>query len=544
MSTWPGRSPPSSTWRRDRFAGELTRDGQHLRRQRHAGAGAGHARRSLRGRPIAFNPIGGSGSGYLYALTSNLSGGAIDSATGAYTAGATPNVTDVVTVTDGLGNTAMATITVGNGVFVTPASASTVPQGTVALSASGGSGTGYTFAVTTNASGGAVDPSSGRYLAGLVPSVTDSVTVTDSLGNTAIASIFVGAGVTLTAAGTTPPRGTLALSASGGSGSYPFTLQSNGSGASIVSTTGVYTAGAAGNTSDTVVATDSLGNLATLQIAVGAGVTITPSAPVVPPGGTLTFAASGGSGAGYVFSLTANGSGGVIDPASGVYLAGAVSDVDDAVTVTDSFGNTNVVDIVVGNGVGLSPHAPTVPPRGAVQFTAVGGSGAGYVFTLSAAPSGGTIDAGSGLYKAGPTPNVTDQVTVVDSLGKVASALITVGPGVTITPAATNVSPSSMLTFSVTGGSGGGYPVHLAPASGSGAMIDAAHGKHTPGGRDRRNHRRHPRHRRAGEQRHRHHLRRRGPDRLHRHRHRSAGRNRPGGGHRRRRPLLVRADHR
>ena len=430
---------------------------------------------------IAFNPIGGSGAGYVYALVSNLSGGAIDTATGAYTAGATPSVTDVVEVTDGLGNTAMATVTVGKGVFVTPASASTVPQGTVTLSASGGSGTGYAFTLTANASGGAVDPSSGRYLAGLTPSVTDSVTVTDSLGNTAIASIFVGAGVTLTAsAHTTPPRGTLALTAAGGSGSYTFTIQSNGSGATIVSTTGVYTAGAAGNTSDTVVATDSLGNLATLQISVGSGVVITPSAPVVPPGGSLTFVASGGSGAGFVFSLTSNGSGGVIDPASGVYLAGAVSDVDDVVTVTDSFGNINAVNIVVGNGVGLSPHAPTVPPRGTVQFTAVGGSGSGYVFTLSAAPSGGTIDASSGLYKAGPTPNVTDQVTVVDSLGKGASAQITVGAGVAITPAATNLSPSSTLAFSVTGGSGGGYQFTFS-SNGSGATIDAVHGDYQAG---------------------------------------------------------------
>jgi uncharacterized repeat protein (TIGR01451 family) len=430
---------------------------------------------------IAFNPVGGSGGGYVYTLTSNLSGGTIDAASGSYTAGSTPNVTDIVGVTDALGNTATATVTVGNGVFVTPASASTVPQGAVAFGASGGSGTGYTFTVTTNASGGAVDPSSGRYQAGLTPSVTDSVTVTDSLGNTALATIFVGAGVGVTAsANSTPPRGSVALMATGGSGSYTFTIQSNGSGASIVSTTGAYTAGAAPNTVDMVVATDSLGNLATLRIAVGPGVSIAPGAPVVPPGGTLTFTAGGGSGAGYFFTLTTNASGGGIDASTGVYLAGLLSDVDDAVTVTDSFGNTNVVSIVVGNGVGLSPHASTVPPRGTVQFTAVGGSGAGYLFTLGSAPSGGTIDASGGLYTAGPTPNVTDQVTVVDSLGKAATAQVTVGPGVTITPAATNVSPSSMLAFSVTGGSGSGYQFSFA-SNGSGGLLDAAHGTYQAG---------------------------------------------------------------
>jgi MYXO-CTERM domain-containing protein len=431
--------------------------------------------------PIAFSPVGGSGNGYVYALTSNLSGGTIDTATGAYTAGPTPNVTDTVGVTDSLGNSATAIVNVGNGVFVTPATASTVPQGTVTLSASGGSGAGYRFAVTTNASSASVDPSTGRYLAGLVPSVTDAVTVTDSLGNTATASIFVGAGVSLTAsATTTPPRGTLALTASGGSGSYTFTIQTDGSGATIVSTTGVYTAGATANTTDAVVATDSLGNVATFQIAVGPGVTITPSAPVVPPGGAVTFVATGGSGAGYIFTLTANGSGASIDAASGAYVAGVVSDVNDVVTVTDSFGNTNVVNIVVGNGVGLSPHAPTVPPRGTVQFVALGGSGMGYVFSLTVAPSGGTINAGSGLYTAGATPNATDQVTVVDSLGKTATAQVTIGLGVTITPAVTNIAPGSSLTFSVTGGSGGGYQFSFV-SNGSAGLLDAIHGTYQAG---------------------------------------------------------------
>jgi Domain of unknown function DUF11/Bacterial Ig-like domain (group 1) len=430
---------------------------------------------------IAFSPVGGSGAGYVYALTSNLSGGSINTTTGAYTAGATPNVTDIVGVTDSLGNTAMAIVTIGNGVFVTPASATTAPQGTVALSASGGSGTGYTFALTTNASGGTVDPSTGRYLAGVTPGVTDSVTVTDSLGNTAVATIVVGAGLTVTASvSTTPPRGTLALTALGGSGSYTFTIPSNGSGATIVSTTGLYTAGANGKTTDVVAATDTLGNVATFQITVGPGVTVTPAAPVLPPGGSVTFVASGGSGTGYVFSLTANGSGGSIDAASGAYLAGPTSSVNDVVTVTDSLGNTATVNIVVGNGVGLSPHAPTVSPRGTVQFSAVGGSGTGYVFSLVATPSGGTINAGSGLYTAGAIPNVTDQVMVIDSLGKSAATSVTVGPGVTITPAATNVAPSSTLTFSVTGGSGSGYRFAFT-ANGSGGTLDASSGNYQAG---------------------------------------------------------------
>lgn len=47
-----------------------------------------------------------------YAVTTNNSGGSINAATGLYTAGSTPNVTDTVTVTDLFGNTATATVNV------------------------------------------------------------------------------------------------------------------------------------------------------------------------------------------------------------------------------------------------------------------------------------------------------------------------------------------------------------------------------------------------------------------------------------------------
>jgi len=58
-----------------------------------------------------FTGLGGYGT-VSYALTTNNSGGSINSSTGVYTAGSTPSVTDVVTVTDSMGNTATATITV------------------------------------------------------------------------------------------------------------------------------------------------------------------------------------------------------------------------------------------------------------------------------------------------------------------------------------------------------------------------------------------------------------------------------------------------
>ncbi len=69
--------------------------------------------------PQAFSPLGGYGtlgaSGtFTFAITTNNSGAsyATTSTGWTYTSGATPNVTDIVTITDALGNTATCTITV------------------------------------------------------------------------------------------------------------------------------------------------------------------------------------------------------------------------------------------------------------------------------------------------------------------------------------------------------------------------------------------------------------------------------------------------
>jgi hypothetical protein len=58
-----------------------------------------------------FTASGGSGTGYTWAFVANASGGTL-SATGVYTAGATGGVNDIIGVTDSLGNSATATVTV------------------------------------------------------------------------------------------------------------------------------------------------------------------------------------------------------------------------------------------------------------------------------------------------------------------------------------------------------------------------------------------------------------------------------------------------
>lgn len=61
----------------------------------------------------------------------------------------------------------------------------------MAFSATGGSGTGFMYTVSTSRSGGSIIPTTGAYVAGGVGGVTDVVTVTDSLGNTATSNVTV-----------------------------------------------------------------------------------------------------------------------------------------------------------------------------------------------------------------------------------------------------------------------------------------------------------------------------------------------------------------
>lgn len=430
---------------------------------------------------LTLTATGGSGTGYLYALTTNASGGSIDGATGAYLAGDTGDVTDVVTVSDSLGNSTTASIPIGPGLAVTPSVAATAPSGSLALTVSGGSGSDYQFALTSNQSLGFID-GTGIYEAGIVGDVTDVVTVTDSLGNHATVTISVSGGLTLTASATSvPPRGFATFTPAGGSGGgFTFVIRGNGSGGSINATTGAYLAGELPNSRDVIEVSDAFGNRATLPITVGPGLTVTPAAPAAPPLGALTFVATGGSGSGYQFAFTGDASGGTLGATTGLYTAGSTTDVVDVVTVSDSLGNTLTINVAVGGALTVNPPAPDVAPRGGLQLVAAGGSHSGYIFTFTTNASGGIVDPGSGAYRAGAVGNVVDIVTVTDDLGNSAHATITVGNRVQLSPLSTSVAPLGGVRFTIAGGSGSGYTFVLA-ANGSSASIDAQTGAYLAG---------------------------------------------------------------
>jgi len=78
--------------------------------------------------------------------------------------------------------------------------------------------------------------------------------------------------------------------------------------------------------------------------------TLSPSTPATSPRGNVAFAASGGSGSRYAWSLIDNRSGATIDAGSGVYMAGVTGGVTDVVQVVDSEGNVSQARVTVQDG--------------------------------------------------------------------------------------------------------------------------------------------------------------------------------------------------
>ena len=143
---------------------------------------------------------------------------------------------------------------------------------------------------------------------------------------------------------------------------------------------------------------------------------------------TVSLSATGGSGA-YTWTAT----GGDVTQ-TGVFTAPASAGVA-TVKVRDSLGNEATSQISIGGALTINPPTVEVLPGEQVAFTAKGGGGSGYSFILLTSPAvGGSIDAGSGVFTAGPRGNVVETVQVSDKLGNRAIASVTVGPAPVVTP--------------------------------------------------------------------------------------------------------------
>lgn len=159
---------------------------------------------------------------------------------------------------------------------------------------------------------------------------------------------------------------------------------------------------------------------------------IAPASATIVDLTSMTFSATGGVPP-YTYSKVSGP--GSVNRATGVFLASGGGTV--RVRVTDKKKETSDATIIV-TPTGLLTINPTpvsVSVNTAIQFVAVGGTGP-YSFSIDPdSQSGGSIDAGTGLYRSGFTLG-TDHVTVTDlTPGTPQTKTATI----TVTAAATNV---------------------------------------------------------------------------------------------------------
>ena len=442
-------------------------------------------------------------------LTLNAASGAI---TGAPTAVGTFGFT--VKAADAFGDSlsqAYSIVVTYAAVVVTPV---TLPAGyngslytQTTLTATGGSGTGFTFALTN----GTVLPLGLNLSAAGVISGTPTATgttsftvkATDSASNTGNGnfSITVNAGVSITTSLTLPTgyvNGTYSqtLAATGGSGTgytWKVTSGSNLPAGLSLSTAGVLSGKptAIGTPSFSITATDSVGNTAsvTFSMTILAGVSINvPTLPAGYPGTSYpatTLTASGGTNTGFTWSWAAasgstlpaglsigSSTGAITGTPTNATSASVVSSV--VVTATDSIGNTasTTISITIEASVAITTttlNPGTISIAYSQQLAASGGSGTGYVWTTTGTnnlASFGLTLSSTGLLSSTNlgattgTVNFTAQVT--DSLGHSTTAPLsfTIYSALTVTTSslpATNVGANYSQTLAAAGGSGTGY---------------------------------------------------------------------------------------
>jgi len=457
---------------------------------------------------------GGTGTGLTWTVTSGSPATVgLTLSSGGVLSGATPIVGSAsfsVKLTDSASNTATATLSVTISPGLTITTGTTLPAGyggtayTQTLAASGGSGSGLAWTVTSGSPAAVgLSLSSGGVLSGAAPiagSASFTVKVTDSASNTATAtfSVTINPGLVITTAAALPAgyAGTAysqTLASTGGTGTgLTWTITSGGTSLTAIglslSSGGVLTGPTptAGSASFTVKVMDSASNTAsqTFSINVGTGLTITTGNPL-PAGyvGTAysqTLASAGGTGTGLTWTVTSGASSLTavgLSLSSGGVLSGATPIAGGAsfsVKVTDSASNTATATFSVTISPGLTITTAATLPVGyagvnySQTLTSSGGTGSGLTWTVTSGNSSLAavgLSLSSGGLVSGATPiagSASFTVKVTDSASNAASQTfsVTINGALTITSPTTlpggNVGVSYSQALTSSGGSGSG----------------------------------------------------------------------------------------
>jgi hypothetical protein len=385
---------------------------------------------------VNFTASGGE-TAYVFSIVSG--GGSINASTGVFTAPASVGTT-VVRVTDALGQTADATVTVNPALTISPTTASLAIGNSQQFTGSGGVGP-YTYSVFSGS--GTINVTTGLFTAG-GSSGTSVVRVTDAGGRTADATVTIAGALAISPATKDLVfTGTQTFTATGGVGPYSYTVVVPGAGSVGVST-GAYVAPSVAGT-ETVRVTDSLGNTSNATVTIIGPVQIAPTSISLIINGTTTFTASGGKTP-YAYSVVTGG-GGTINSSTGAYTAPATVG-SYTIRVTDALGQTSDSIVATNAVLDLSPNASTIIRSGTKVLTVSGGVAP---LSYSVISGGGTFTSGTMTYTA-PATATTAQVRVTDALSNTDTVTITVVDNVTISPTAVTLAVNETQTFTASSG--------------------------------------------------------------------------------------------
>ncbi len=231
-----------------------------------------------------------------------------------------------------------------------------------------------------------------------------------------------------------------------------------------------------------------------------ATVVISPTTTTLPVGGTQQFTAVITDNEGNVLSKNTPtwsiaAGGGTITP-TGLFTAGTVAGTYTNTVVVTCSGISATATVIVTAGplatITVTPNPGTMAINATQQYTAVGKDANGNVVAItpvwSVTNGGGTINASSGLFTAGPTAG-TFTNTVRATSGTIfgtATAIVTAGPlaTITVTPNPATMAQGATQQFTAVGRDGGGNVVAITPVwsvTNGGGTIDPSTGLFTAG---------------------------------------------------------------
>jgi len=355
--------------------------------------------------------------------TWSVTGGGTISATGVYTAAATPGTVTITATSGSITGTATITVTVGPvaSLAITPASQSVVAGATQQFTVTGKDVGGNSVPVTAfwSATGGGTISPTGLFTAGATAGTFVNAVTATAGGITASATVTVVAGA-LASVTVTPNPAQVAAG-----GTQQFTATGRDASGNVVAITPTWTVVAGGGTisaadlftatgapntyTNTVVATaGSFSGTATVVIATGtlASITVSPNPASMVTGSTVQFNAVGRDAAGNtvpvtpVWSIASSGSAAAIT-VDGIYTAGPIAGIFANEVIATSGTIVGRATVIVNGG----PPTNSAFLGNAARFAVL--AGGAVTCTVSGAVTGPGADVGSSTSTVNGFPPCT-----------------------------------------------------------------------------------------------------------------------------------------